>query len=339
MSISQFPQPSTAVDVNTAWSFTATSANVLYESGQDFDPALYLFATSSNLRVYVEFYNQNTRVHGPINTTGSTQTVLTTSATSIKYWSATTSTDNATMTLTKLAASVTTGAFTGATLDVITSSGTYTSHTVGQIAYVVALGGGGGGGYGNWGGSPGQAGSGGANTSGIFTLNTSAYTVTLGAKGNGSATTGGDGNVGGSTTFGNLLTAAGGAKGVAGNGGSGDGSTIDVSGFNWMPGAFPNLLWYLQGSTSAVTGFTAATSFPWGNGNGGQGGFHPAGGYAGGGRGIGVGGSSGPTNNNPRRAGYGYAAGGGGGPGYYNSGNQQGTDGTDGVVYVFRWTP
>lgn len=339
MGISQIPLPSTAIDVSTAWSFTATSANVLYESGQDFDPALYLFATSSNLSVYVEFFNQNTRVHGPIQTSGSTQTVLTTSATSVKYWSATTSTNAATMTLTKLASSITTGAFTGATLDVITSSTTFTSHTVGQVAYVVALGGGGGGGYGNWGGGAGGEGGGGANTSGIFTLNTSGYTVTLGAKGTGSATTGGNGNAGGSTTFGNLLTAPGGNAGAAGNGSDGQGSTLGISGFNWMPSAFPNLLWYLQGTTSAVTGFTAATSFPWGNGNGGAGGFHPAGGHAGGGRGIGVGGSSGPNNSNPRRAAYGYAAGGGGGPGYYNSGNQQGTDGSDGVVYVFRWTP
>lgn len=333
MSISQFPQPTTDVNIDDSWSATASTPNTRFVSTYAFDPALYLFATSSGISVFIEFYNGNTRVHGPINTSGSTQTTLATSATSIAYWTATTSTSSVLFTLDKISAPLTTAAFTSGTVDIITSSTTYTSHTVGQMAYVIAFGGGGGGGFGNWGGGSGGRGQGGNSTSTITILNSNSYTVNIGAKGTGNSTTGGVGNAGGTTTFGNILTATGGSGGGSGIGGFGSGGSTFIVNDSYVPAINTNLPWYFAGSTSAVTGITATTSYPWGNGSGGEG----QGG--GGGRGVGIGGNSHASASPADRHSYGYASGGGGGPGYHNAGNQQGSDGSPGVVYVYRWTP
>ena len=222
------------------------------------------------------------------------------------------------------------------TLDTITSSGTY--NQTGKL-FVLAVGGGQGGGWAGWNGQNNQSGTGGAYgkmSTGIFYTNT-ATTVTIGAAGNAKVdryTGNRQGNSGGASSFGSLLSAAGG--GTNDNTGGGN----QANGSNGVAGS---------AQSSISLDITNGT-----NGGGGSGGSafgnytspSTATGGAGAGSGIGTGGSGGNSGNGNQTANAGadatgYGAGGGGGACSGNGGEGDGRvttggAGTPGVIYVLR---
>ena len=289
-----------------AYSATIPLTNQKYNVVQAFSPGAYTITTSpSSSQATVNFYNA-TGVTADTVTVSGTVTYLLATASQGAYIQTNTGSD-VVVTITLVAGSLTPSTLSG-TLDTITASGTY--NQTGKL-YVLAFGGGGGAGgyqstYGSGGGGSGY------QTAKIVYANT-ATTVTLGAGGTSNSY---NGNAGGTTNFGNLVSASGGGggNGPNGGGGAGNGSNSSTPPGNGSFG--PNA------SAIIASVITNATT-------GGGGGGYGNGAFVGAGSGIGTGGSG--TNNGNGGNATGYAAGGGGG-GY----NGAGGTGTQGIIYVLR---
>ena len=172
----------------------------------------------------------------------------------------------------------------GSTKEVFTSSGTWVKPTAGTIALVTIWGGGGGGA--RYGGSTGGGGGGGACVQRLFQLSDlpGSAAVTIGAGGAAIASgANANGNVGGTSSFGSLMSAYGGAGGTAsggstgyggGGGGSlgagssisgGSGHSFTLSGANYSSVFGPS-----QGDYGgAAGGFNDGATAFWGGGGGG----------------------------------------------------------------------
>ncbi|WP_417414523.1 DUF2793 domain-containing protein [Hoeflea sp.] len=198
------------------------------------------------------------------------------------------------------------------TLQVFTSSGTWTRPTGCVRIKVTVLGGGGGGGGCNSGGAAtGGGGGGGAGGASIKMIDVSAVptvAVTVGAGGNG--VNGSSGNSGAASYFGAYCSAGGGGGGAyAGPSSGGAGGTQgEAAGGDVI----------LQGGWGQSGSFASAAAIAGGNGGSallGGGGGGGAGGY-------------------PARSGCNYGGGGGGGEALPGAGTRQGGDGAPGVVMV-----
>lgn len=204
-----------------------------------------------------------------------------------------------------------------------TANGSFVVPAGVTTVYVSGAGGGGGGGGGGGSSSSDYSGGGGGGGAGRSTIK-QAVTVTpgdtivvaIGTGGNpgsSSTTTGSAGSAGGQTTFGSLITLAGGTGGSGGNGSSGSGGAGGTPGGQWGGDA-----------QIANTG-----------GNGGSGGSGPFGTGGGGGRaGQGTGTVS------PGTPAFGYGVGGAGGGGNYSTvSGRQGGAGTAGMpgILIVEW--
>lgn len=303
MAISIFPVASSS-SVNS-YGYTVASAKTTYKTTQAFSAAVYVITCPSGVVATVAFFDSSGNVY---TATTSSSTVSFNLATDCigAYISTDSGTDGVVViTLSSLPLS---GTSLSGTLDTVTSTSTY--NQTGTL-YVLAIGGGGGGGGGV---SPYGGGGGGASvgTAKLVKTNT-ATSITIGAAGNGGVGTDptGNGNAGGTTSFGSLVTSAGGNGGGRGyNGSAGGGTYGGGRGSRW------------DGSGVGAESGTAVPLYITNITNGTNGGGGGGGGGSGAGSGIGTGGNSSAAAN-------GYGAGGGGG-------NGAGGAGSPGVVYVLR---
>jgi hypothetical protein len=321
-----FPEPTTSsVD---GYSYSVPAANKQYQISQTFTPGVYTITTfPTTSQATIEFVC-GTSVNSTTTTSGTVSYQLAETATNTVL-SIDTGT-NVVVTITQTSAIVSGSEISG-TLDTITSSGTY--NQTGKL-YVVAVGGGGGGGNagtdGNFYSYGGGGGGAGSYVSKLVYTNT-ATSITIGSAGTGGLQTANAlSNAGGTTNFGNLLSATGG--GAGGRAGLGDYSSASYGGGN---GGLENV--------TARAGLTltanAKSVINGNNGGGGAGAYGVTGGEpapAGGGSGIGTGGSG--AHNLAANAGSGYGSGGGGGikQNVTNNEKHKGQSGGPGVVYVLR---
>lgn len=172
-------------------------------------------------------------------------------------------------------------AITRPTVQVFTSSGTWTRPSGCKTVIIEVQGAGGGGGGGDQGVAPGGGGGGGGYARKVLDVTgIASSTITVGAKGTKGALGGGDGTDGGDSSWAdgtNTITGAGGNKGTgAGNGGSGGGGTngdMNVTGGN---GGYGNVEYGPGGgSFMGSPGFRLSTTYGdgLGYGSGGAGGF------------------------------------------------------------------
>lgn len=222
-------------------------------------------------------------------------------------------------------------------VEVFTSSGTFTAKRSGNhVVFIAAGGGGGGGGGGGTAAGGGGGGGGGGGESRWLELSLTkgtGYTVTVGAAGTGGAsvaagTAGNAGTNGGQSAF-DSSTAAGGVGGGAGNaagvGGAGGSTTVASGGTGGVAGGD------VTSRTSSAGGAGGGNGGGTTGGGGGGGGssFDGVGGAGGNGGSTGGAGTAGTTAT--RRS----AGGGGGGGGSNNAIGEAGGDGASGRVIVF----
>lgn len=320
MTISVFPVASTSAASPTAKTFTAAAAYTTYEINETFLSGGYTITTSpSTAQVNVLFVGASSVLADVTTSSGSVSTSITENAVAL-YIRDTSGASNTVVTIT-YTSTIVSGSSISGTLDTITSTQTY--NQTGQL-YVLAFGGGGGGSSGSYFGGPSGGSGGGAGfiTGKIVFANT-ATSVTIGAGGNGGNGSnnigGGAGGAGGTTSFGNLVTAAG------ANGGSFVNYGGHAGGNGSVAGGASN-----QNGTPGSGLVSTQTFVSFGNQTVGSGAGGSANGGANGGVGnIGSGGNS-ATGANGNSA-NGYASGGGGG-----SGTQNGGAGTAGILYVLR---
>ena len=222
----------------------------------------------------------------------------------------------------------------GSNVQSFTSSGTWTKPSSGSFAFIQAWGGGGSGGKSSAT-KGGGGGGGGGYVERFLPLSTlgATETVTIGAGGVAQTTANTDGNVGGNTTFGTLLTAYGGGGGDGGSGanggGGGGGGALGVgavgSGRDGGLGGSPSIN-ATNGIGKGGVGVagTVNTDGGGGGGSGGSGSVGFSGGLAVNGGGGGAGGSDVATNT----AVGGNSLNGGGGGGGGSGGTSAGTGGT-----------
>lgn len=310
--------------------FQISEAYKTYEINDTFQAGGYTVTTfPTNQQVDIEFVNAS-GVLIDTNTTSGTVSFTTASAATQVYLRDRSGATNTVITITYTSTNLT-GATISGTLDTVTSTSTYNQT---GLLYVLAIGGGGAGGSGagdnNWY-AAGGGGSGGFI--GQLIMSNTPQTITIGSGGTCPAGNAQIGNSGGTTSFGNLLSATGGAGGYGGIGnphgvssiGGAGGSPGGAQGGNGAPN---------NGNANAGGG-TSINLPSLVNGNNGAGGGGGAGArpaQAGGGSGIGTGGAGGNPGTNAA-AGTGYGAGGGGGA---ITTNVTGGSGTQGVVYVLR---
>lgn len=164
-----------------------------------------------------------------------------------------------------------------------TASGSWTAPTGVTRVYVVVAGGGGGGGGGAGSCNPpgGNGGFGGVSVGIMTVVPGTAYTVTVGAGGSGGVT-GTNGVAGNTSSFGALMSATGGARGLASGGGDGlpgSGSGGNLRNLNMSSSPIPpfNGSGFRSGGTAAVAWSTSLANSagagglggPTANGNGG----------------------------------------------------------------------
>ena len=340
-----YPEPVASTTPN-AKSYTVPAALTKYRVVQTFTPAIYTITTSpTTSQATIQFYDSS-------NTIGSTSTISGTitynlASTANAFYINLDAGSGTIVTLTPVASALS-GTTLSGTLDTITTTSTY--NQTGQL-FVGAFGGGGGGasggtnqisGYNAAGGGGGGGGSG-FWSSGIYFVNTST-SISIGASGNGGAKGLNPGNAGGTTNFGNLVSAAGGnggnvvaGQGGGGGGGAGAGGSTSSAYNNSTPGGngAPSITVNPELTGNSTTGGGAGGGNSWNSGgnNGGTGG----------GSGIGTGGNGGNWGENSNtanagNAGTGYASGGGGGGASRADvlGGGAGAAGRPGVVYVLR---
>jgi hypothetical protein len=307
MAISIFPVASASSNT-LAYTTTLTLNNTTYKAVQPLSSGVYTVTVSPTSAIArVDFFNATSSGTSVTTSSGS---IVANLGTDVTYYNLSTNTAGAIVTVTRTAASISGTSLSG-TLDTITTTGTY--NQTGTL-YVLAIGGGGGGSGNN---RDGGGGGGGAPAAGVYfgPVNTST-SVTIGTAGNSGSSV--DGNAGGTTTFGNIVSSAG------ANGGSGGGGGTPGGG-SGSPGG------YTPGNAGINQFFFANQSIKSGSNGGGGGGasYHQHSAGSGGGSGIGSGGNGGGYTSRGNDA-NGYGAGGGGAGG----GSNLGGAGSPGVVYV-----
>jgi hypothetical protein len=329
MTISVFPEASSAGSTVSAFAASISEKNITLEQENNFEAGSYtLTCAPTSTDVTAIFVNDTSILTTQVTVSGTISFTLSSDATKVFL----TAKNNATVfptivTIDKTANTLTSTDIGNGTLDTINTTGAY--NQTGLLGVLVI----GGGGFGSMGGIGSYCGTAGGAPGVIATdvvyANT-ATTVTIGAKGVARNTVAGSDTAPTNSSFGNLIAPNstnsfinGGAGGNAGNtGGAGNASQT-----------FPS--W----NGNSTTG-----------GGGGTPNFNNNNGGAGAGSGIGTGGAGGnkseanTANANPVNAGAdatGKGAGGGAGPGIGNSVSANnnlrvGGDGSDGVVYVLR---
>jgi hypothetical protein len=297
MASSVFPIASASTGPNS-WAFTCAAALTTYKPSQAFAAGVYTMTTSPNTtQVTATFYNATSNVYEAVTSSGTITFNLGSAATGVYL-----RTDSGTDVVVSigLTSNSLSGTSLSGTLDTITTTSTY--NQTGQL-YVVAYGGGGSGGCGSNNDGNGGSGGGGGNLTGKIVYTNAATSVTIGAGG---AATNDQANgiAGGTTNFGNLVSATGGSAGGT--------RTNSLN----QPAITANHLSVQSGTNGG--GGSGSGNYGTGNGTG---------------SGVGTGGNGG-NGNGAGNAGTGYAAGGGGG-GRANPGGNSGA-GTAGVVYVLR---
>lgn len=272
---------SSGTQAGIEYAATAAQAETPYNTNVDFTPGTYSISCPASVVSTVSFWSGTTYIGQATTDNGAVLFNLGSNADSIIYW-----TDSGTDVVISFALSgVPLATGLNGTLDVLTTSQTYTANGFGYVFCV-------GGGYNGNSGSANQGGSGGAsgrlsNTITVDLSNNTPISVTVGAVG------------GGNSSFGNLLTTVGGEfanGGGGGNGGGGNGgSTSSGVGLPLLPG-----------STGGGGGGVGLSGSP--GAGGGDGGIGRGGGSNGGATGYGSGGGGGNrsgTNsfNNPGGAG------------------------------------
>lgn len=332
MSISVFPTPAAAGAISE--SVTLTTAYTTYEGATDFPSGVYTISVSpitSNVQV-IFFDSTGDSTTSGITTTG-TLTIDVPSDSAGVLLTEQTGNSNVQVSIEKTANSLSGNGLSG-TLDTITSTGTY--NETGQL-YVLVVGGGGGGGKVN-NTSQGAAGGGGGGINPKLVYVNTSTSVTIGSAGTG-ANSGGFGNSGGATSFGNLVSANGGGGGgqgssgnqigVAGTPGNANGGRGADGGDAPHSGSANNFKYesIVSGTNGGGGGGGSVNQQNRGNGAGSGIGTGGAGGQGGGGAGTGQ----------PGGNANGYGAGGGGGSaGGNNPTTGNGGSGSAGVVYVLR---
>lgn len=329
MTIQLFPEPSIS-SVNGK-AYQVPLANTKYKLSDTFSSGIYTITCPSGVIATVTF-DSGTSITTAVTVSSTIVVNLANEASSV-YVSVDTGTDNV-VTINQTASSLP-GTTISGTLDTITSTNTY--NQTGKL-YVLAVGGGQGGGWAGWGDDKisGTGGAYGKMSAGIFYTNSSTA-ITIGSGGTVKADKNvgpnRHGNPGGTTTFGNLLSAVGG--GTNDNvGGGGQSNT------NGNPGS---------AQSSIALDITNGSNGGGGSGGSGYGNYSSpptANGASGAGSGIGTGGNGGNSGNgnqtaNAGNAATGYGAGGGGGGNSGNGGQgdgrvKEGGIGSPGVVYVLR---
>lgn len=328
MAISKL-QPVSTVSSNTTY-LTATTQGTRYDAPLKLIAGVYsVVGTDSSGSYSIEIYNGSTLLT-TVSVNGLTPTTVNLATPSTKVWFfskfGTPNGSQIGFTLTGVPLVSTT---VSGTLDVLTTSQTYTRSATN--CYIMCVGGGGGGnsytntGYGVQAG--GGGGSGGVLELGPVTLSGS-YAVTIGAGGagnnGGSGTSGGSG---GSTSFGSLLTATGGGGGYVGqNGGNGGGGGGVGAGTPTYSGSGNGAQGYNggNGGNTNTTPTIYAMNFQWVRSGA------VAGGVGGGGSATGLGGGIGTGGNGNGSNATGYGCGGGGS----SSSTAYAGNGSPGVVYV-----
>lgn len=326
MSISVFPAPTAAASSN-AFAAELAAKNTTYEHINNFEPGVYTVTcapTSSN--VSVSFVNATSVLSNVSTTSGTVSITLTSTATKVYltlFNSA--STLPTIVTITKTASILTPDDIGNGTLDTINATGTY--NQTGTLA-VLAIGGGMHGTLGNASNYRGEDGGRAGFINGGVVVTNTATTVTVGAKGVARNSANGSDVAATNSSFGNLITTNAASNAwVNGNGGA---------------GGYAN-------NVQPTVGNASQAFFSW-NGNsttgGGGGGssiqitntFR-----AGGGSGIGTGGTGGgntggnaATTAGTDATGKGAGGGGGGGTRDANATGRLAGDGSDGVIYVLR---
>lgn len=295
------------------FSMSLPTQNTLYVAGGILNAGTYPVSVSPAATVYLSLIdgNGNTFYNGTV-TNGSS---ITLSANCVKAAAFASNTNSVTLGIGSNPVAKTTTAAGSGSLTTLTSGTSYTPSNT-EFAYIVALGGGQGGSSQDVPGNDGYGGHGGraAVPFGAYIKLSSGSSIpyTVGARGNGGAGAGGEGNSGGSTTWGNIITAPGASVNSAGVAGGGTG------GNSWFgtPGSIqPN----------PYSGIKSGT-----NGSGGGGSGNTGGTTVGGGSGIGTGGG-GANHGGAGGAATGFAAGGGGAGDDFGS---PGGVGSPGVVYI-----
>jgi hypothetical protein len=329
MSVQVFPVPTTAATPEFSIPIKFTPASTSYiEYPYAVEAGVYNVITSSSTAT-VYFYDGGTLLATISATTSNVELNL---ATAAKQVAIVAGTANINVTITKTFRTLASTSVSGTLYTITATSSNYSipTSTLGK-QYVMCVGAGGGGGRGSpnntaW---PGSGGGSGALVTGGTQLS-GTISVTIGAKGNSATNVS---NSGGTTSWGNYVSAPGGSGGnegeqgnnAGGAGGSpngGAGGAASQNNVNGAPGVAStspsNFAWIKSGTTGGGGAGTLAYT----SGNGG----------AGAGSGIGTGGTGGRMNVRAGTAATGYGAGGGGGAGGDNNGN--GGTGSDGVIYL-----
>jgi hypothetical protein len=336
MAISVFPAATAAVastlNVST---FTAASANTLYRGSVSLDPALYTITCVNTTIANIEFYSsQNARIASAVTASGTVSVNIPSSVSSIRAWTNTGS--DVVITITKVSFPVSNSAISG-TLDIVTTTSTYTGTSTSGYAYAVVVGGGAGGARGSTDNSWGGGGGGAGGVVGKYVQLTGSMAVVIGAAGiagvfGGNPWNGGDG---GTTTFAGISAYGGGGSPFgprnAGGGGSGAGGDIVATGGAGGAGAAAQNSIFTS-NPGVITSTVYPFITPLVTTGGGGGGWSSGGGSAGGVGAIGTGGTGGTNSGVVGGTGTGYGAGGGGG-----ASGAQGGAGSQGAVYVFKF--
>jgi hypothetical protein len=147
MSINVFPVAVTSSSSINASSITCASPHTVYSSSLSLEPAIYTVTCTTSTIAQVYFYSGiSTLVASATTVSGTVAVQVPSSVSRVLIWTNTGS--NIVVTITKVASALT-NAFSG-TLDIITSSTTYTGTSTSGYAYAVLIGGGGGGGGSQW---------------------------------------------------------------------------------------------------------------------------------------------------------------------------------------------
>lgn len=306
------PTSSSTVNAKT---FNISASYTTYKNSATYSAGGYTVTTNpSTAQVNIQIVNSSSILVDTNTTSGSVSFTIPSDGTQL-FIRDTSGSTNTSVTISQTSTLISGAALSG-TLDTVTNTSTYNQT---GLLYVMTVGGGSGGYTVNFSndGAGGGGGGSGFISGGLVYTNT-ATSVTIGSGGNAGS------GAGGSTSFGNLVSAAGGNSpgqvnanfggNGAGNGGQGrSGGSAGDSG------------------NASVANFKSITN---GTTGGGGGGAVNAGG-TGAGSGIGTGGNGGSTSA-ASNAGTGYGAGGGGGAYASNNTFRLGSAGSQGVVYVLR---
>jgi hypothetical protein len=303
--------------------YTLTWQNV-YKTTDSFSSGIYVITTSpTTYQARVEFVLSDNTVVTATTVSGTVTVSLGQAATEVYLHILESAGTGTILTINQTAATIGVSNYSG-TLDTISTTSNY--NQTGKL-YVVAVGGGGNGGGSQSNSNAGAGGGGGSGAvNGKLVYTNAATAITIGTAG------------GGTTNFGNLVSALGGENGRTGgdsqgNGGPGGSPYGGSGGKGALNGAAPQLSNAPEASASPYVSIIGNIT----TGGGGGGGASGKAATNGAGSGIGTGGNGGSTLavNGGNATGYG-AGGGGGGARSAAEVNTTGGSGTAGVVYVLR---